>query len=82
MNVFILPRNILQKFISVARENKVNGKQVETLAYFLGKNGKIDTILFPIQNGTASSVIDQGEKFYFIHMCQELNINTVAAGQL
>ncbi len=58
MNV---PPNVLNKFIQIAKENYIDGGQVETLCYFLGQNREVDTIIFPKQEGTESRVIDIGK---------------------
>ena len=53
-------------FVNFARKNKVDGKLVETIGYFLGpeRNNKnyqvIDTVVIPEQIGKISSVEDNG----------------------
>ena len=51
-------------FKNVAISNYKNGDEIETLAYFLGKEEhkciEITTIVFPDQKGTATYVDDEG----------------------
>ena len=56
-----IPHAAFKTFENIVRDD--NGDIHEILCYFLGENGKVDTILLPKQERESSSVIDQGMKF-------------------
>ena len=56
-----IPHSAFKTFKDIARKD--NGNTHEILCYFLGEEGKVDTILLPKQERNPSSVIDKGMNF-------------------
>ena len=67
MTEFILPRDLIGKFVDVARSNKKNYRHIETLAYVAGYIEGTTIygthLVFPEQYGTSTKVDDNGKKF-------------------